>query len=113
MGDVQQRHQVLRDRFWRIGQSGVLLGGEEFLLILTHVDGEQAKIAIERIRTRFAMQEFNFQGRTTGVTASFGVAGVRGSQPSEFNTLLTRADAALYVAKSGGRNRVEFDSGVI
>lgn len=89
------------------------LGGEEFLLILTHVDRKQAEIPIERIRQGFEMQEFSFEGKTAKVTASFGAAGFRGSAPYEFSSLLSRADAALYVAKSKGRNRVEFDDGVV
>ena len=88
-------------------------GGEEFLLILTHVDEQQARTAVERIRERFEIQEFCFAGGTTRVTASFGAAGFHGSQTAEFCTLLGRADAALYAAKSGGRNRVEFDSPAI
>lgn len=88
------------------------LGGEEFLLILTHVDKNQLGIAIERIRKNFEEQEFSFAGKRAYVTASFGAAGFRGSPPPEFNTLLSRADAALYAAKSKGRNRLEFEVGV-
>jgi len=85
------------------------LGGEEFLLVLTHADKEQATIAVDRIRKRFEVEEFKFGDEMTTVTASFGVAGFRGSRPPAFNTLVTRADAALYAAKNKGRNRVEFD----
>jgi diguanylate cyclase (GGDEF)-like protein len=86
------------------------LGGEEFLLILTHVDREQAQIAVDRLRRIFEIEEFRFAGGTTVVTASFGVAGFCGSQPPDFNCLVAKADAALYAAKSKGRNRVEFSA---
>ncbi len=89
------------------------LGGEEFLIILTHVGCKQAQVAIERIRKRFEMQEFNFEGETVKVTASLGAAGFRGSAPPEFSSLLNCADAALYAAKSKGRNRVEFEPGIV
>jgi len=85
------------------------LGGEEFLLILTHIERDKVQLAIDRIRTRFEAKEFNFDGRTAAVTASFGVAGFHGPRPPEFSALLSRADAALYSAKSKGRNRIEFD----
>jgi len=85
------------------------LGGEEFLMVLTHVDQEQAGIAVERVRKYFEVEEFRFGNNVIRVTASFGVAGFRGPCSPEFNTLLTRADAALYSAKRQGRNRVEFD----
>lgn len=85
------------------------LGGEEFLMLVTHVDKEQARIAIERVRKRFEAEEFRFGDQMVRVTASFGVAGFRGAQPPEFNMLLNRADAALYSAKRRGRNRVEFE----
>jgi two-component system cell cycle response regulator len=89
------------------------LGGEEFLLILTHVDPERALVAIDRIRKHLELQEFRFGNARATVTASFGVKGFSGSQSPEFNVLLARADAALYVAKSKGRNRVEFDPDAI
>ena len=78
-------------------------------MVLTHVDQEQAGIAVERVRKYFEVEEFRFGNNVIRVTASFGVAGFRGAQPPEFSTLLTRADAALYSAKRQGRNRVEFD----
>ncbi len=89
------------------------LGGEEFLVMLTHVDRNQAEVAIERIRKHFEMQAFSFEGKTAKVTASFGAAGFRGAPPPEFSSLLNRADAALYTAKSKGRNRVEFEPGIV
>jgi diguanylate cyclase (GGDEF)-like protein len=90
------------------------LGGEEFLVVLTHIDRVQAKVVVDRIRRVFEIEEFRFGDRgTTTVTASFGVAGFHGSQAPAFSTLVTHADAALYAAKSKGRNRVEFDPGVI
>jgi len=89
------------------------LGGEEFLLMLTHVDRNQAEIAIERVRKHFEMQEFSFAGKTATCTASFGAAGFRGSSPPELSILLSRADSVLYAAKSNGRNRVEFEVGVV
>jgi two-component system, cell cycle response regulator len=84
------------------------LGGEEFLLILTHVEMEQANLALERIRSRLEAREFSFEPHRTRVTASFGVVGFRGTRAPEFNILLSRADAALYSAKNKGRNRIEF-----
>ncbi|HEV2400974.1 MAG TPA: diguanylate cyclase [Candidatus Sulfotelmatobacter sp.] len=87
------------------------LGGEEFLLILSHTNREQTQIALERIRNRLAAEKFRLTNETFSVTASFGVAGFSGAQAVEFADLLAHADAALYSAKANGRNRVEF-SGV-
>ena len=86
------------------------LGGEEFLLILTHVDKAQASVALERVRECFAALEFSFGGRTAQATASFGVASYRRGEAPDLNALLIRADKALYLAKNKGRNRVEFES---
>jgi two-component system cell cycle response regulator len=84
------------------------LGGEEFLLVFTHIERAQAQLAIERIRKRLGSEEFRFGDSTISVTASFGVVGFRGPQPDLFKMLLSRADEALYAAKSKGRNRAEF-----
>jgi diguanylate cyclase (GGDEF)-like protein len=86
------------------------MGGEEFLVVITHVEEkENVTIAIERIRKQFETRTFTVAGHTFAATASFGIAGFRGTgAPSNFSDLVTRADAALYSAKHKGRNRVEF-----
>ncbi|MGB9233971.1 MAG: diguanylate cyclase [Terriglobales bacterium] len=85
------------------------LGGEEFLLMITHANKEDAKIVVERIRKQFESKKFTFENSTTTVTASFGIAGFCGSKPPDLNALVSRADTALYAAKRNGRNRVEFE----
>jgi diguanylate cyclase (GGDEF)-like protein len=85
------------------------LGGEEFLVVITHVEEkENVNIAIDRIRQQFRTQKFTVAGRTFGATASFGIAGFRGSKPSDLNALIACADTALYAAKHKGRDRIEF-----
>jgi diguanylate cyclase (GGDEF)-like protein len=85
------------------------LGGEEFLILMTHSDMGGAKTAVERMLKQFENTKFNFGNNTTTVTASFGIAGFRGSKPPEWNALVERADTALYAAKHNGRNRIEFE----
>jgi two-component system, cell cycle response regulator len=87
------------------------VGGEEFVLALTHVERKDVGNAIERIRRTLEKQEFSFQGKITHATASFGVAGFQGEKLADFTSLVARADAALYSAKQKGRNRVEFEPG--
>ena len=85
------------------------LGGEEFLLVLTHTDKENALKVIDRIRLELSSTPVTFGGCTVGVTASFGLAGFEGSQKaSALGPLRKLADAALYSAKRAGRNRIEF-----
>jgi diguanylate cyclase (GGDEF)-like protein len=87
------------------------IGGEEFLHVITHADEEHLPMIVERTRTKLAARNFSFGGEEVTVTASFGVAGVRrGDAMPTFSELVNRADRALYRAKQGGRNRVEFES---
>jgi diguanylate cyclase (GGDEF)-like protein len=83
------------------------IGGEEFLLILTHATEENAKIVIDRVRAELEATQFNFDGNSLKVTASFGLAGFVGTHAPDFNRLVAQADAALYSAKRQGRNRLE------
>lgn len=83
------------------------IGGEEFLFILTHTTPENARVVIERIRAELEATEFDFNGSSLTVTASFGVAGFEGTLAPDFNRLVSQADAALYAAKRTGRNRIE------
>ena len=77
-------------------------GGEEFLVIAPGTDLEGGKATALRLRE--VVEGAKFDG-TSPVTASFGVAAYHDGDTPE--TLLKRADEALYKAKASGRNRVE------
>jgi two-component system chemotaxis response regulator CheY len=83
------------------------MGGEEFVMVLTHVDRNAIVPTVDRLREQFAALEFRFGGKTARVTSSFGIAGCDGAKCPEFTHLLRQADTALYGAKRAGRNRVE------
>lgn len=90
------------------------IGGEEFLSVITHASRANARLVVERIRAALEGTRFLFDGRNLMVTASFGLAGVEGSNVPPFGELVAWADSALYSAKRQGRNRVEIaDSGAI
>lgn len=80
-------------------------GGEEFLILLPETPIEGAHRAAETLRREFSELEIRWNGRTIGVTSSFGVASAR---PNEIDPtpLIARADEALYRAKREGRNCV-------
>lgn len=81
-------------------------GGEEFLLLLPETD--DAGIVCERLRAAIAAQpvarETDPPTPPIPVTASFGWAAWTGDETGE--ALVARADAAMYAAKDGGRDRV-------
>jgi two-component system, cell cycle response regulator len=83
------------------------IGGEEFIVIFTHADEHNVGIVVERVLDQLRAHEFWLGGKTVQVTASFGIAGFDGKGVPEFAKLVNQADAALYVAKRGGRNRIE------
>jgi diguanylate cyclase (GGDEF)-like protein len=83
------------------------IGGEEFLIILTHVDQEGVVRAIEHVRRVFETYTFTFSNGSTRVTASFGIAGLPPGVQMGFDDLVAKADSALYAAKNHGRNKVE------
>ena len=83
------------------------LGGEEFVLAISHVQRAGVEIAIERLRARVESERLEWRRQVLYVTASFGVAGTH-DKGGDFQELLRQADAALYAAKNRGRNRVEF-----
>jgi len=85
------------DRVFRIG-------GEEFAAILTDVQLAGAELVAERIRRAVESSAVQAGGVEVQVTVSIGLAPTEASATAE--TLLRSSDAALYAAKSAGRNRV-------
>lgn len=81
-------------------------GGEEFVLLFRDDDCEAAIIAAEKLRKAIAGAEFATVGE---VRCSFGVAAWRPGDTEE--SLVARADQALYASKEGGRNRVSCPHG--
>jgi diguanylate cyclase (GGDEF)-like protein len=86
------------------------MGGDEFLLVMTHVEKANIPLAVERLREKIASLKFSFGGENISVTASFGVCGFQGKEPPEFSVLVRQSDNALYGAKRSGRNQVKVES---
>ncbi len=91
-----------------IRKSDVLcrIGGEEFVIIAASTDSTNVAVLAEKVRSVVEEQDFGGVGR---VTVSIGSATF--GQGDTKDSLLKRADEALYRAKATGRNRVETDSG--
>jgi len=85
------------------------LGGDEFLLVITHVEADSINRTVERFREKLAEQKFPIGDEQVTITASFGIAGFHGKEILDFNTLVRRADKALYAAKRAGRNLVKIE----
>lgn len=82
------------------------LGGEEFAVLLPETDGARAQEAAERLRLALAGAEVALDGgEVLHFTVSIGISAFE-AQDSGADSMLKRADAALYAAKNAGRNRV-------
>ena len=81
-------------------------GGEEFVLVASQLDSEQVRGLAERHRQAVGALEIPELGATP-LTVSIGAAVYDPASGETSSALLHRADAALYAAKSNGRNRVE------
>ncbi len=81
-------------------------GGEEFVVIMPNAAAEESLLAAERVRSFVAQSDFHIQEQAEplAVTISIGVATT--TDPNEAaDSLIERADRALYEAKRGGRNQ--------
>ncbi|BDA86761.1 hypothetical protein Sa4125_43030 [Aureimonas sp. SA4125] len=80
------------------------LGGEEFAILLPHTKPSAALAVAEKLRSSIAGVRLSVGPGSISGTASFGVCGIDRSV-HHIDTLLQRADAALFAAKADGRNR--------
>ena len=90
------------------GHHGVVarLGGEEFAVLLTGADAEQAGVLAEHMLSRVREDRLPHVAPGARVTMSVGIAAERVASERDGAALRARADEALYVAKRGGRDRV-------
>ncbi|MHC8408205.1 GGDEF domain-containing protein [Pseudomonas sp. TMB3-21] len=83
-------------------------GGEEFLILLSNTGREAAAMVGERLRFAAQARKYSADGNTIELTVSLGCSTLLPGESSE--SLLRRADSALYVAKREGRNRLAMAS---
>ena len=95
LSSLLQRHVRAEDIVGR-------MGGEEFLLVLPDTLSAQALSLAERLRALV-------RAEALGTTISIGIAMAR-TDDEQAENVIARADAALYRAKEGGRNRIELDA---
>ncbi|MFP3796641.1 GGDEF domain-containing protein [Paraburkholderia sp. SIMBA_027] len=91
-----------------LGEHGLIgrVGGEEFTVVLPGFEIRDALDLAERMRAAIAAHAFP-DPVSRSITASFGVSD--NAAGTDFDTAYGLADAALYAAKRGGRDRVSFD----
>lgn len=81
------------------------LGGDEFAILLHDTTLEEAEAAMARIHASLAEASFLWNGRAFGLNCSIGVAEINDAAV-DVDWLLRAADAACYMAKEEGRNRI-------
>ncbi|CAH0264709.1 MULTISPECIES: GGDEF domain-containing protein [Pseudomonas] len=79
-------------------------GGEEFMILLSNTSREAAAMVGERLRFAAQAQDYVAEGKAIELTVSLGCSTLLPGESAE--SLLRRADSALYVAKREGRNRL-------
>ena len=81
-------------------------GGEEFLLIFPHMNGDEAGTALEILRQKIKTVIFDGVTETFSVTLTYGL--VEYDFHSDITTVLKEADEKLYLGKEAGRDRIIF-----
>lgn len=99
---------LVKSPLMRFSDLAVRYGGEEFVILLPDTDLNGGVYLAETIREAVAQLEIPNDGAAAGahITMSFGVASVIPRREIPELELVCAADKALYMAKEGGRNRV-------
>jgi diguanylate cyclase (GGDEF)-like protein len=113
-GDIVIREVAMRiDGQIRVSDAAARFGGDEFAVLLTGAGLDEARLIADRIIHAVSASPVDLgSGVTRTVTLSIGIAvtapgATAGDLKSRADKLLAEADAALYRAKSAGRNRIE------
>lgn len=101
---VLQEFANLMQRHCRSEDIVARVGGEEFIVLLSHCDLQKAKVKAEAIRANLETLKPN----GIVITTSIGITKLI-SENETMQSIIARADKAIYKAKNAGRNRVESD----
>lgn len=104
--DVLRRTAEVIRQCIRKGDVSARLGGDEFAVLLPETGPDGGQALLERLRSLLAE---TFAGSPCPVTASVGAVSFAAS-PRDVDELVHRADAAMYAAKSTGKNRVDLEA---
>lgn len=81
-------------------------GGEEFLMVFTGINGEEAATELEELRMRIKNQKIPYNVLSLSITMTFGVEEYSSHHP--IDQTIQSADRKLYIGKNSGRDRVVF-----
>ena len=86
-------------------RSAFRYGGDEFVILFRNLEAEEVVQKIEEIRLAFANSTFDFMDNSFSCTMSIGIAAYKDGMTSK--SWFKAADDAAYLAKKGGKNRLE------
>lgn len=106
--EVLQRLSTILKSNVRTNDVVARMGGEEFIILLSNTPPQGAVALAEKLRKALYSNPLIIDDLAIPLSASFGVSGYAEKQQGTIEALYAAADKALYVAKQGGRNRVEY-----
>lgn len=95
----------LKDVIKRPGDSIYRYGGEEFAILLSNTNAQEASVVANRIHASLRATPFETDAGDLFITLSMGISTVTADELSSPEALLKEADSALYAAKQRGRNQ--------
>jgi diguanylate cyclase (GGDEF)-like protein len=110
-GDMVLKHiaQIFMENI-RSSDVAARYGGEEFIVLIAHPGKALAMKIAERIRLVIEAREFQYKEHTIRLTISCGVVCYEKSLDISAESMIDRADKALYRSKQEGRNLVTFSA---
>ena len=112
VGDqVLKRVSATITKNFRLNDFVARYGGEEFVIIVDRIDKQHIEYLCERLRSDIESLDFKTNSETIPISISIGVAFC--GKADTIESLLYRADKALYLAKQSGRNNVKTEEQLI